>query len=62
MNWKKRHEDALKGHFRNRQGRTEVPWPDIPSDFEGWEPQKRNHQKRFLRILGVRKVSTFVQH
>lgn len=33
------HEDALKGHFTNRQGRKDVPWPKIPLDFEGWEPK-----------------------
>ena len=39
--WGKRHEDALKGHFTNRQKRKEVPWPDILADFENWEPKKR---------------------
>ena len=37
----KRQEDALKGHFTNRQKRKEVPWPDILADFENWEPKKR---------------------
>ena len=40
VRWEKRHNEALKGHFTNRQERKEVPWPDIPADFE-WEPKKR---------------------
>jgi hypothetical protein len=25
LQWEKRHNDALKGHYTNRQGRKEVP-------------------------------------
>jgi hypothetical protein len=35
--WGKRHEDALKGYFTNRQKRK----ADILADFENWEPKKR---------------------
>ena len=41
MCWGKRHKEALNGHFTNRQERKEVPWPDIPADFEDCEPKKR---------------------
>jgi hypothetical protein len=51
--WEKRHEEALKGHFTNRQGRKEVSWLDIPSHFEGWEPKKRRARKRVKgKLLG----------
>ena len=46
VRWEKRHEDELKGNFTNRQERKEVPWPDIPADFEDWEPKKRMTQKQ----------------
>ena len=45
VHWEKRHDDAVKGHFTNRQGGEEVPWPEILSDFEGWEPKKRKDAK-----------------
>jgi O-methyltransferase involved in polyketide biosynthesis len=41
VHWDKRHEDALKGSFMNRQGRKEVTWPEMPQDFEEWEPKKK---------------------
>ena len=41
VRWEKRHEDALKGRFTNRQGRKDVPWPGIPDDFEEWELKKK---------------------
>ncbi len=42
--WEKWHEDALRGCFTNRHGRTDVPWPDIPMDFEDWEPNKKGER------------------
>ena len=41
VRWEKWHEDALRGRFTNRQGRKDVPWPGIPTDFEDWEPKKK---------------------
>ena len=32
---------ALKGCFTNRQDRKEVPQPEVPQDFEAWEPKKK---------------------
>ena len=40
----KRHEDALRGRFTNKQGRKDVPWPGIPTDFEDWEPKKKREK------------------
>ena len=45
MHWEKMHKDALKGHFTNRQERKEVPWPDIPADFEDWA-QRGGHRSK----------------
>jgi len=39
--WEKVHEDALKGKFRHGQKRSEVAWPEIPTDFEDWSPPKK---------------------
>ncbi len=39
--WERLHEDALKGKFKHRQKRSEVPWPEVPSDFYEWEPPKK---------------------
>jgi len=39
--WERVHEDALKGKFKHRQKRSEVAWPEIPTDFEEWTPQKK---------------------
>jgi hypothetical protein len=40
--WEKLRKDALKGKFRHRQIRSEVSWPEIPTDFEDWSmPKKR---------------------
>ncbi len=36
----KQYEDAFRCHFTNRQGRKDVHWPEIPTDFEDWEPKK----------------------
>ena len=33
VHWEKRHKEALKGHFTNRQESKEVPWPDILAEF-----------------------------
>jgi hypothetical protein len=44
--WERLHEDALKGKFKHRQKRSEVPWPEVPSDFYEWEPPKK---KRALK-------------
>ena len=38
--WERVHEDALKGKFKHQQKRSEVAWPEIPTDFEGWTPPK----------------------
>jgi hypothetical protein len=37
----------LKGSFTNRQERKEVSWPEMPQDFEEWEPKKKMSGKRF---------------
>jgi hypothetical protein len=43
--WVRLHEDALKGNFTHRQKRSEVVWPEVPSDFDEWEaPRKRSTQ------------------
>ena len=39
--WERVHEDALKGKFKHRQKRSEVAWPEIPTDFEEWTPPKK---------------------
>jgi hypothetical protein len=39
--WEGLHEDALKGKLKHRQKRSEVPWPEVPSDFYMWEPPKK---------------------
>ena len=39
--WESVHEDALKGKFRHRQKRSEVAWPEIPTNFDEWTPPKR---------------------
>ncbi len=44
--WEKRHDDALKGHFTNRQGWKDISWPEITIDFDESEPQKRRVTKR----------------
>ena len=46
--WEKRHEDPLRGRFTNRQGRKDVPWPGICTDFADWEPKKK--RKKVGRI------------
>ena len=43
--WVKWHDDALKGHFTNRQGRKDISWPEIPIDFDEFEPPKRRVTK-----------------
>ena len=43
--WEKVHEDAWKGKFRHRQKRSEVAWPEIPTDFEEWSPLKKRRTK-----------------
>jgi len=43
--WEKRHKDALKGVFTNRQGRKEVPWPEIHHDFDDWEPKEKGGER-----------------
>ena len=40
VRWEKRHDDALKGRFTNRQGRKDISWPEIPFDFDEFEPKK----------------------
>ena len=45
LRWVRTHEDALKGNFKNRQKRSKVVWPQVPSDFDDWEaPRKRRTQ------------------
>ena len=39
--WEKLREDALKGKFRHQQIRSEVSWPEIPTDFEDWSMSKK---------------------
>jgi hypothetical protein len=39
--WERLHEDALKGRFTHRQKRSEVPWPEVPTDFYEWSPSKK---------------------
>ena len=41
LRWVRTHEDALKGNFKHRQKRSDVSWPDIPSDFDEWAPPKK---------------------
>ena len=43
--WEKRHKDALRGHFTNRQEQNEIFLPEIPDDFEEWEPKKHKRMK-----------------
>ncbi|KAL3787911.1 hypothetical protein HJC23_000153 [Cyclotella cryptica] len=40
------HEDGLKGNFKHRQKRSEVAWPDIPTDFDEWAPPKKRRRSR----------------
>ena len=39
--WERVHQDALKEKFKHRQKRSEVAWPEIPTDFEEWTPPKK---------------------
>ena len=47
VHWERRHEDALECSFMNGQGRKEVPWTEIPQDFEEWDPKKKRGKKGF---------------
>ena len=46
LRWEKRHNDALKGHYTNRKDHKAVPWPEIPLDFEEWEPKTKRATKK----------------
>jgi hypothetical protein len=46
LQWEKRHNDALKDHNTNRQGRKHVLWPYIPLEFVEWEPKRKRATKK----------------
>jgi hypothetical protein len=35
------HEDALKGKFTHGQKKSNIPWPEVPTDFYEWSPTKK---------------------
>jgi len=41
ITWESRHDNTLKGKIMQRQKRSDIPWPDVLHDFEGWTPKKR---------------------
>ncbi len=40
--WVKRHGDALKERFTNRQGRKDIAWPEIPANFDAFEEKNES--------------------
>jgi hypothetical protein len=40
----KGYKHALKCSYTNRQGRKEVPWPEVPQDFEAWNQRKKGER------------------
>ena len=55
--WERLHEDALKGKFMHRQKRSEVPWPEIPTDFDEWSPPRKKWVWIFYNYVEGNKVS-----
>jgi len=41
ITWESRHDNTLKGKIMQRQKRSDIPWPDVLHDFEGWTTKKR---------------------
>jgi hypothetical protein len=39
----------LKGHYTNRQGRKEVPWPDILWNLWNGSQKRKEHQRKVRR-------------